>query len=67
MSCLKKIQIDDTIYTANVDFRNIILCNKIATDETICDLERFLGIICTLYGGEALNNPNHYEKLKNGH
>ena len=63
MSCIKKIQIDDTIYDANVDFRNIIECNRIADDDTIGDFERVLGIICTLFGADALDNPQHHEKL----
>lgn len=63
MSCIKKIQIEDTIYSANVDFRNIIQCNKIATDETIGDYERVLGIIFTLFGEDALNTPTHHGKL----
>lgn len=63
MSCIKKIQIDDTVYSANVDFRNIIECNRIADDGTIGDFERVLGIICTLYGVDAIDNPNHYGKL----
>lgn len=63
MSCIKKIQIENTIYTANVDFRVAIRCNEIATDENIGDFERVLGIICTMFGEKALNNPNHYEKL----
>lgn len=63
MACIKKIQIENTIYEANVDFRNAIKCNEIAQDDTIGDFERVLGIICTLYGASALDNPNHYEKL----
>lgn len=63
MSCVRKIQIENTIYTANVDFRIAIRCNEIATDEKIGDFERVLGIICTMFGEKALNNPNHYEKL----
>lgn len=63
MSCIRKIQIEDTIYTANVDFRVAIRCNEIAQDETIGDLERALGIICTIFGADALNNTNHYDKL----
>lgn len=59
----KKIKIDDTIYTAKVDFRTAIECNRIATDETIGDIERALGLICTMFGEEALDNPGHYEKL----
>lgn len=63
MACIKKIQIEDTIYEANTDFRIAIRCNEIAQDETIGDYERVLGIICTIFGGDALDNPNHYEKL----
>ena len=63
MSCIKKIKIDDTVYTANTDFRIAIKCNEIAQDETIGDFERVLGIICTMFGTEAIDNPNHYEKL----
>lgn len=59
----KKIQIEDTIYEANTDFRTAIKCDKIARDKTIGDFERVLGIICTFYGDNALDNPNHYEKL----
>ena len=63
MSCIKKIQIEDTIYEANVDFRTAIRCNQIAQDNTIGDFERVLGIICTMFGENGLNNQNHYEKL----
>ena len=60
---MKKIQIEDTIYEANTDFRIAIECNRIATDETIGDFERVLGIICTVFGDKGLDNPSHYEKL----
>jgi len=63
MACTKKIKIEDTIYEANTDFRIAIRCNEIATDDKIGDFERVLGIICTMFGGSALDNPNHYEKL----
>lgn len=63
MAHTKKIQIDDTIYEANTDFRIAIECNRIATDETIGDFERALGVICTIFGPSALDNPDHYEKL----
>ena len=63
MSCIRKIQIEDTIYTANTDFRIAIKCNEIAQDNTIGDYERTLGIICTMFGPDALDNPSHYEKL----
>lgn len=63
MACIKKIQIEDTIYEANTDFRIAIRCNEIAQDGTIGDFERVLGILFTMFGEKALNNPNHYEKL----
>jgi hypothetical protein len=63
MPCIKKIQIEDTIYEANIDFRIAIRCNEIAQDKTIGDFERVLGIICTMFGEDGINNPNHYEKL----
>lgn len=63
MACIKKIQIEDTIYEANTDFRIAIRCNEIATDETIGGFERVLGIICTIFGSKGIDNPQHYEKL----
>ena len=63
MACVKKIQIEDTIYEANTDFRIAIRCNEIAQDNTIGDFERALGVICTLFGEKALDNISHYEKL----
>lgn len=65
MSCIKKIQIEDTVYTANTDFRVAIECNRIAEDETIGNFERVLAIIYTMFGEEGLSNPSHYEKLIN--
>ena len=63
MACIKKIQIGDVIYEANTDFRIAIRCNEIAQDETIGDFERVLGIICTMFGPDSINIPEHYEKL----
>lgn len=60
---MKKIQVEDTIYEANTDFRIAIECNRIATDETIGDFERALGVIYTIFGDKGLDNPSHYEKL----
>ena len=56
-------KVEDTTYKINTDFRVAIECNRIANDETINDYERVLGIICTLFGADALDNTNHYEKL----
>ena len=63
MACVKKIQIDDTIYEAKTDFRTAIRCNEIAQDKTIGDFERTLGLICTMFGEKGIDNPPHYEKL----
>lgn len=63
MACVKKIQVEDTIYEAKTDFRTAIECNRIALDETIGDYERALGVICTIFDAKGLNNPSHYEKL----
>ena len=63
MKCCRKVQIEDTIYTANTDFRIAIRCNQIALDETIGDFERVLGILYTIFGDNGINNPTHYEKL----
>ena len=63
MDYIKKIQIEDTIYEAKTDFRTAIRCNEIATDYTIGDFERVLGIIYTIFGASGLDNPTHYEKL----
>lgn len=59
------VEVEGKQYKINTDFRYAIECNRIATDTTIGNFERVLGIICTLFGEEALDNPNHYEKLKN--
>lgn len=63
MACIKKIQIDDTIYEAKTDFKTAIECNSIATDEGIGDFERVLGILYIVFGEAALDTPQHYEKL----
>ena len=57
------VEVEGKKYKINTDFRIAIECNRIAEDETIGDFERVLGIICTLFGEEALDNPMHYEKL----
>ena len=50
-------------YKINTDFRVAIKCNEIAEDNTIGDLERALGIICTLFGKDALDNEKDHEQL----
>ena len=63
MKCIKKIKIGNTIYTARIDFRTAIRCNEIAQDESIGDFERVLGILCTVFGEEGINNQEHYKTL----
>ena len=58
---MKKIQIDNTIYEVNTDFRAAIECDRIAKDKSINDIERTMGIIYTLFGN--IDHPEHYEQL----
>lgn len=57
------VEIENKRYKINTDFRVAIKCNEIATDNSIGDYERALGIIYTLFGEEGINTPKHYEKL----
>ena len=57
------VEVNGRQYKINTDFRVAIECNRIAEDKTIGDLERALGVICTLFGQDALDNPQDYEKL----
>lgn len=50
------VKVNDKKYKINTDFRVAIKCEKIARDETIGDYERSLGIICTLFEEQALND-----------
>lgn len=59
----KYIEIEGKIYNINTDFRVALECNRIAEDSTIGDFERAMGILCTLFGEESLDNPSHYEIL----
>ena len=56
-------KVGDKLYKINTDFRNAIKCNEIATDETIGDYERALGIIYVLFGEEGINAHEDHEKL----
>lgn len=63
MKCPQYVKVGDKQYKINTDFRIAIECNRIAQDETIGDFERALAIIYTLFGEEALNDSDNYEKL----
>lgn len=63
MNYPKYVEVNNRKYTINTDFRVAIECNRIAKDETIGDFERVLGIICTLFGEEALDHQDDFEML----
>lgn len=65
MICPKYVEVGNKRYKINTDFRVAIRCNEIAEDENINDLERALGIICVLFGDEALDDYDNYEQLIN--
>ena len=56
-------KVEDKLYKINTDFRIAIKCNEIATDETIGDYERALGIIYLLFGEEGINAYEDHEQL----
>lgn len=57
------VEVNGKRYPINTDFRVAIECNRIAEDDTIKDTERALGIICTLFGEDAMDDTENYEKL----
>ena len=57
------VEVNGRKYKINTDFRIAIRCNQIATDETIGDFERALGIIVTLFGEDSINYQEDYETL----
>ena len=63
MSIIKKIKIDDAIYEANVEFRNIIKANEIAQDDTLHSIERAYGVLCTIFGVDSIDNDTHANLL----
>ena len=52
------VEVNGKKYKINTDFRVAIECQTIAQDNTIGDFQRAMGIICKLYGQEALNTSN---------
>jgi len=57
--------IDNEEYKINTDFRVVLECNKVATEETIGDFERSLAIIYLLFGDKGIEHQEHYDKLLN--
>lgn len=56
-------EVNNKRYKINTDFRVAIECNRIAEDKTIGDYERAMGILCTLYGPEAIDDYENLEEL----
>lgn len=63
MSYPKYVEVGNKQYPINTDFRVAIECNRIAEDNSIGNLERALAVIYTLFGEEALDDTEHYDKL----
>lgn len=59
----KYVEVGNKQYPINTDFRVAIECNRIAEDNSIGNLERALAVIYTLFGEEALDDTEHYDKL----
>jgi hypothetical protein len=59
----KYVEVNNKKYKINTSYKVALECNKIISDESIGDFERFLAMIYKLFGEEALNNPDEYEKL----
>lgn len=56
-------KVGDKLYKINTDFRIAVKCNEIATDNTIGDYERALGIIYLLFGEDGINTYEDHEQL----
>lgn len=63
MKCPQYVKVGEKQYKINTNFRTAIECNEIAQDETINNVERALAIIYKLFGEEALEDMDNYEKL----
>lgn len=63
MKCPQYVKVGEKQYKINTSFRTAIECNEIAQDETINNVERALAIIYKLFGEEALEDTDNYEKL----
>ena len=57
------VEVNKKRYKINTDFRVAIECNNIAENKNIGDFERVLAIIYKLFGEEALNDDENYDKL----
>lgn len=59
----KYVEINNKRYKINTSYKTALECNKIISDDSIGTFESILALIYKLFGEEALNNPDDYEKL----
>ena len=59
----KYVEINNKRYKINTSYKTALECNKIISDDSIGAFESILALIYKLFGEEALNNPDDYEKL----
>lgn len=57
------VEVDGKRYKINTDFRVAIECNRVFEDETIGNFEKSLAILYLLFGSEAIDTLEHYDKL----
>jgi len=57
------VEINNTKYEINIDFRVALECEKIANDENIGNYERALAIIYKLFGEKGLHDNENHDKL----
>jgi len=57
------VEVNGRTYNINTSFKVALRCNEISKDSSIDDLERTLGIICTLFGPEAIKYTEDIEIL----
>lgn len=57
------VEVNGRQYKINTDFRVAIKCNQIATDKSIGDYERALGVLVTLFGEDSINYQEDCETL----
>lgn len=63
MSNPEYVKVNNKKYKIDTSFRTAIKCIDIANDFNIYDYERALAIIYMLFGDEALDDKENYEKL----
>ena len=57
------VEVNGKRYKLKTDFRVAIRCNEIAENKKIGDYERALGIICTLFGKDTIDDDENLEQL----